>query len=454
MTRCLAAALALALCAALVPGTASAQALVDRCVAQTCKARLTGPELLAEIQKLVDAKRYDDAKPLLAALSAAPQYGFETRFLTGFIAEQTGDYVHAVNIFRDMLTADPGQTRVRLELARTYLAMGRPQSADKQFRLAQQDDELPPDIARAIRSVRDTIRSRRAWSVNVDFGIAPDSNINSATSANTINVLFGNQPIPVTLNQNAKARSGTGITGTIDAGARLPIAKDWSLVADFNASGADYKGVDYDDYSFELAAGPEYRLSSASRLRVQGVGAERLYGGKIASQQIGVKLGFDTNITRSQRIGIQIDARRTDAHFDHNYDGWQIGAYATYERAIAKSLVASGSVYVRRDELRVAPYSDTEIGMMLGVGGELPKGFNVGLSGGISRARYDAPVPLFSLDPRGDWRYNARLAVGNRAIRVWGFSPSVSVSYGRIDSTLPFYASSRTRFRFALARYF
>ena len=72
------------------PGIASAQ-LLDQCVAATCKARLTADQLLGEVQLLVQAKRYDEAKPLLAALSTLPQYKFETRYLKGMVAAATGD---------------------------------------------------------------------------------------------------------------------------------------------------------------------------------------------------------------------------------------------------------------------------------------------------------------------------------------------------------------------------
>ena len=88
------------------------------------------------------------------------------------------------------------------------------------------------------------------------------------------------------------------------------------------------------------------------------------------------------------------------------------------------------------------------------MGRELRWGFNVGLSGSVSRARYEAPIPLFDVSPRQDWRFNAKATVGNRGLRFQGFSPSFSVAFGKIDSSLGYYASDRTRFRFTLARYF
>ena len=66
-----------------------AESILDRCAAETCKARLTSEQLLEEIQELIAAKRYNEVKPLLAAIATVPALRFESRFLTGYVAEQT-----------------------------------------------------------------------------------------------------------------------------------------------------------------------------------------------------------------------------------------------------------------------------------------------------------------------------------------------------------------------------
>jgi hypothetical protein len=437
----------------LAPG-ARAQSLLDRCTAETCKARLTAEQILNELIVLIEAKRFDEARPLLAALEQAPEYRLESRFLSGRIAAVKGDHKTAMAFYRDILADDPSQTRVRLELGREMLAVGHTASADKQFRIAQQSDDLPEDIARTIRSVRDVIRSRRAWRLDIDFGIAPDTNINNATSVDTITVQWGSNQLPITLDENAKARSGLGQTASISGGFRLPVADDASMLVDLDSAGNNYSGTDFDDYQVQVATGAEYRFTPDTSVSLQAIGAQRWYGGDLASRQFGIKSGFQTRLTNKQQLGFQIDARRTDARFDDSYDGWQVSAYATYEHAVAKSLIASAGAFARRDWLKADAYSSTEYGAIAGFGGELPFGISFGLSGTVSRAVFDAPIPLFSPEPREDWRYTARATLGNRKIRVWGFSPQVSASYSRIDSSIPFFANDRLRFRFAVARYF
>jgi hypothetical protein len=364
-----------------------------------------------------------------------------------------GDHARAAEFYKAILADDPSQTRVRLELGREMLALGHTASADKQFQIAQQDDDLPDDVARTIRRVRDVIRSNRAWRLDLDFGIAPDSNINSATAADTISINWGGGTLPLTLDPQAKAHSGIGQTASISAGVRVPVADHVSAIVDVDSAGSNYEGVSYDDYQAQAAAGFEFRMGDAG-ISAQAVGAQRWYGGRVVSRQAGVKTGFQARLSDREQIGIQLDVRRTDALFDTNYDGTQLGAYATYERAVSRTLVASGGGFARRDWLRAPAYSSREFGVIAGFGGELPHGITFGISGTASRATFDAAIPIFSFDPRSDWRFTARATLGNRGWRILGFSPQISASYSRMDSSIAYYANDRLRFRFALARYF
>jgi hypothetical protein len=439
---------------ACLPAPAAAQSLLDQCAAQTCKATLTADQLLGEAQALIAAKRFDEARPMLAALEQAPQLRFETRYLNGVLAAATGDHASAAEHYRAILSDDPGQTRVRLDLAREMLALGQTASADRQFKMAQADRELPPEVARTIRTVRDIIRAQRAWRVDLDFGIAPDTNINNATGAETVDIIWGAGTLPLTLDEQARAQSGTGQTATISAGLRLPLSEKIGMLLDLDTSGTNYAGQTFDDYQVQLGAGPQLRISDSASLSLQGVGARRWYGGTAASNQYGLKLGAQATLGDANRIGLQLDARQTDALFDDAYDGVQVAAYASFEHALSPGIVASAGAFGRRDWLSAKAYSNAEFGAMLGVGGELPAGFNFGVSGTASRAIYDAPMPLFSLDPRKDLRLTARATIGNRKFRFLGFSPQVTLSYGRTNSSITYYSTDRTRLKFSVARYF
>jgi outer membrane protein len=436
------------------PAVADAAASAPHCTDGVCTIKITAPQLLAKAEYLVAQKRYDDAAPLIAALVNAPQYDLERRFLSGFVAVEMGDLNTAIKEFRAILASDPHQTRVRLELARALMLKGKNGSADYHFRLAAQDDTLPADIVATIRTARGVLRSQRKWNFNLDFGVAPDSNINNGTAAQSIDVAFGTQTVPLTLDPSARKKSGTGQTASVAGGVRLTLADKLSLLIDADGQVINYAGTAFDDIGVQAAIGPELRLSDKTSISVQALGAHRWYGGKRATLAGGIKAGVEHTISNKERIGLQFDGRRTDSGFSRLYSGWQFGAYATYERVVSKSMIASASLFARRDSLNDAASSSYEVGANIGIGGELPHGITAGISAGASRAVYDAPVRLFSDDPRHDWRFNARVNVGLRSIRVLGFSPSVTYTFAKNDSSLALYKSDRHRVRFTLARYF
>ena len=424
------------------------------CEAGVCSFRFSAQQLLTIATRMVTDRKYDEAGPLVAALRHAPGMTVPYNFLEGMIALETGNPKAAARRFRYILKDRPGETRVRLELAKALLAQGDMTAADYHLRLAQNDEQLPEEIARAISNARSIIRSKRNWQFGFDFGLAPDTNINSATNAQTVDVNFGPLRFPLSLDEAARARSGTGLTASTFGSLRLPTSERTAIVADLDAVMVNYKGKQADDYSVQLAAGPEWRLGNRTSLSLQGVGLYRWYGGNLAARQFGAKLSLQHDLGPSQRIGLQLDGRHTDSAFGEGYRGWQLGGAATYEQVVAKSAIASISLSARRDFMKLAAFSNSSFGLNLGIGGELPLGVNAGVSGGVSHARYDEPQYFFSSERRKDWRYQARAYLGLRKIRVLGFSPSVEYQYTQVQTNYAIYRSTRHRVQFKLARYF
>lgn len=420
------------------------------CKDGVCKIRMTAPQLLAAAEKAVLAKRYDEARPMLAALEHAPELSMERHFLRGYVAAQTNNLPAAETEFRAVLRDRPDMTRARLELAQVLMREGKEAAADHHYRLVEEDSELPPDIEQTIRQVRGYIRSKKNWTFNVDFGLAPDSNINSATDAATVPI-FGTQ---YPLNPDARRKSGVGQMVGASGSVRLRLKDGLAMVVDANGQFTNQRGSDADDLSALIAAGPELTMKSGARIAVQALGYTHFYGGKVAQQGPGVRFSYQQNLPKGQRVSALVDVRHINSHFSPAYEGTSYAAYVTYERVVRHSLVASGTLFGRRDDLRSDGYSNSELGLNLGIGGELPKGLNAGLSAGISRALFDEPITAFDPDKRKDWRYSARAYLGLRSVRVMGFSPSVTYTYSHTSTNVPLYRVERHRFEFSLARYF
>lgn len=419
-----------------------------------CHVRVTPKQLLSRAESLIHAKQYQAALPLVEALGQVPELQMQQKFLAGYIAIETGDVKGAIKKFRSILDENPGQTRVRLELARAYLMTGKEASADYHFRLAQNDENLPDEIARTIRNTRSILRDQRIWRFSFDFGFAPDTNINGATDAETIDINFGPIKLPLQLDENARERSGVGQTAGFSGGIRLKANDRLALLFDADSKIINYKGEEADDIVVQVAAGPELRIAQFSSISLQAVGLQRWYGGRLATREYGGRLGYQQVLSEGQRLGVELDARRTESKISNAYSGWQLGANATYEHVVGKSLIASASVFARRDLLNANGFSSFNYGINLGIGGELPFGLNAGVAASVSRSTFDAPLLLYSTEKRQDWRGFARAYVGSRKLKFLGFSPSIDYNYSRVDSNYDLYEMSRHRVNFKFARYF
>ena len=148
------------------------------------------------------------------------------------------------------------------------------------------------------------------------------------------------------------------------------------------------------------------------------------------------------------------EARVYRSGYGHPFDGREASAWLSYDAVLDPSLTASASVYARRDALRDRAYASTEVGGAASLAYYLGPDFSGSLSLGVGRAWFDQPIPYLASFARADWRPSAALSLATRHAFLWGFSPSLSYSYGRTVSTLPFYASDRHRLRLGVARTF
>lgn len=412
-----------------------------------CTTKVTSREMVRIIERMVLDGRFQEARPLLTALAADPSVNFERQFLEGYVASQSGDQKTAIRLFRSILQDRPKETRVRLELARALYIDGQPRAADHHFRLAE-DAELPEDVRKTVQSVRRAIQNQKSFYGTFELGIAPDTNVNSATSDRSVE-LFG---LPFTLSDSARQRTGIGQTASLSGGAKLKVAPAWAVGVEVQGFATNYVGVSNDDYIGQVTVGPQW-THGPWRLGIAGTATERWYGGKAATRLYGARLTVDRALDSGSQIGLEASVRRVDNLVTDDYDGVQTALALSYERVVNRSLLMSFGVFGRYEPLAVKALSSTESGVSFGIGGELPWGINAGVSAQGSRVWYADTLDAFGVR-RNDWRLDTRAYAGLRSVRIYGFSPSLEYRYTLVDSTIGLYSFNRHRFEFTLASYF
>ena len=196
----------------------------------------------------------EDAEFLLQGVRPGEGNADDLDFLYGSIAMAREDWQTAIARFRAMLIRDPTLPRVRLDLALAYFRAGEDSSAAYHFRQVLGDEDLPPVVRARTLAFLDTIRRRKTWSVSAAVSLAPDSNINAATSSREVN-LFG---LPAQLSEDARQTSGVGLNATISGGYEARISPDLRFRTSASLSTRTYEQSKFNDRTLTLRAGPRF----------------------------------------------------------------------------------------------------------------------------------------------------------------------------------------------------
>lgn len=433
--------LALALLSALAALPAHGQPLPER---PTLSA-----ETLIEAARAVLAKgRLDDAELLLRGVKPGEGDIDDLDFLWGSIALQRGDWPEAIARFRAMLARNPDLPRVRLDLALAYFQAGEDGNAAYHFRLALGDDSLPPIVRARALAFLDRIRRRKSWSVTGSVALAPDTNVNNATSARQVE-LFGQ---PASLSEEARETSGVGMTANISGGYERRISQDLRLRARAGLRTRTYRESDFNERILSLRAGPRILLDRFD-LRPQLTARQRWLGGNDYSRAYGAELSGHWTVAPAWRLGASLGREWTE-YETFLGDGRTDSLGLDLAHALGKATQVRAETVIHREVLDEDAYSWREVVVGLTVSRELPRGFV--MSGGpVFRLReYGAPLPALGPEARRDRTRGTRITVSNRYISLAGFMPEITIRHERRQSNLALYDYRRTAAEIGLVRSF
>ena len=209
--------MAVILAVAMVSGPAEAQ--------ETPHWELTAERLIEAARVALSKGELDNAEFLLKGVKPGEGNIDGLDFLYGSIALARSNWEVAIARFRAMLARNPELPRVRLDLALAFFQAGQDTSAVYHFRQALGDKDLPPAARARALALLEKIRRRKSWSISAGVALAPDSNINAATSARFVE-LFG---FPAQLSEDARQTSGVGLSADISGGYEARLSPDLRL---------------------------------------------------------------------------------------------------------------------------------------------------------------------------------------------------------------------------------
>ena len=378
------------------------------------------------------------AETVYRALAANPDLELRTeaRFRLGMmLADQMGRPRDAAVEFRKILDEKPEAPRVRLELARMQALMGNLGAAKREFRAAQAGG-LPPEVEKLVRFYANALSAEKPLGASIEVAIAPDSNINRATRADTLSTVIGD----FTLDEDAKSSSGLGLALRGQAYYRPRIDGTTRLLVRIAGRANLYRQSRFDDQQVSLQVGPEYRLG-ADRMSMAGGIAQRWYGGADYSLTYGISGNWQHPL--GSRAQLRVDASLN--HVENRPNPLQSGEDYALSVAIDRAFSSrtGGGVQVSAGRTAAADpgFSDVTLGLNTYLFRELGR---TTLVGNLGYARLEADARLL-LYPRRrvDDRFTASIGATIRSLRIGTLAPFARLGVEHNRSTVGIYHFTR-----------
>ncbi|MGR4863054.1 surface lipoprotein assembly modifier [Caulobacter sp. LARHSG274] len=415
---------------------------------QEASAELTAPQVF----DLADARRasgaIDDAIALYDALSNDPESDVraEARYRKGLMLADAGRYDEAAIAFRALLDEKPGAVAARLELARMLAALGRETDARRELRQAQAAG-IPVEAAPLVEQFAAALRSPQRVGGSFELNLAPDTNINRATQARTLDTIVA----PLTLSDDARAQSGLGVRTAGQVYGRIGISDRLSFVPRLSAVANLYGDERFSDVSASALVGLEWRNAS-DRISASFGQTYRWFAGDPYGQTDVLSVDWVHPLTnRSQLV---VSASAGDATYEQNplQDGGLYDASVSYERALSSRSGVTLTGSATRQAAADRGYATWSGGGAAGAWLEMRWG-TVFTSIGARRTEADERLFLFP-DRRKEWLMTARAGMTFRRIVFAGLSPTVRLNVEDNGSSVGIYDYRRLAMEFGVARAF
>lgn len=425
------------------------------------------------IEQKQPAQAFALLDPLESGAAGIPEFDY----LLGMAALDSGNLPRAVVAFERVLAVKPDFASARLDLARTYVAMGSLDLAKQEFeRLLKQNptDAGRQVIERFLREIADRAGGQqRKLGGHLQFGVGHDNNITNATTNFTqaIQGGFGIPGVDPSGNSVRRKAAFTELQGSINAS--IPLHGSFSWMTDLDARHRQFRSQrDFDIESVDARTGFRFKRDDFA-LRLDGQAQRYRQKGASPPSPDGTRQTSDRN-TRGGRVELQwalsgqslllgtVQYNRfrfiTNPAQDTNQ---QLTSLSLLKEWPAMKLVTVGSVYASRDRA-LRPLNPQSPGIdasrrnegmrvfvqrpvMDAVDAQFSAGYNIRRDDkALARAqtvRFGRDTTL-DLDAGLTWRVAGK----------WSLRPSAS--YTRNTSNIALYRFTKTEYSLVLKRDF
>jgi hypothetical protein len=416
--------------------------------AETRTIKASAGQMLGLAEEMIRRGRNNDAQTILESLTGDPYATVrnEARFRQALLLAASGRVEASAVLLRRILDERPDATAVRLKLATVLQKLGHEDSALRELRALSSSD-LPPNVARFVDRLSASLQATKPLGFQIEFALAPDTNINHATRSDTLGTIFGD----FTLDKGSQARSGVGAALRGFAQARHVLNGTLALVARASGEANLYRHRDFNDIALDLSVGPEWRVGRTRLSAEAGVGRQ-WYGMKPFQRSLRLSASASRPMDSVSQLRVDGSVRWIGNQFNQLQDGRGLSVRARYERALSPDLLVAANAGFDRFEATDDAYSTR------GWNAGLSAYRNVGrmtLSAGVDVGRLRADDRLALLPKaRKDRLTRISFSAVVRRFTFAGFAPVTRLIIERNRSTVEFYDFRRVRTEFGISRAF
>ncbi|WP_324749356.1 surface lipoprotein assembly modifier [Sphingomonas sp. LY54] len=409
---------------------------------------LSAVDLFALADRAREAGRADEALALYDALAqdGDPEIRAEARFRKGMALADAQRYREAALALRALLDEQPRAARVRLELARLLTLIGDEAAARRELRQAQAAG-LPPEVAATVGQFDQVLRSMKIFGGHVEIALAPDSNVNRATQARTLDTIIA----PLTLSDDARARSGVGAHVSGQTYARLALGEKLKLIPRASGVANLYGESHFNDVSASALLGLEWQ-GARDRLTPSIGRTWRWYGGSLHARTDALSLSWIHALGRQAQLIVGGSTSRATYERNDFQNGYIFDIHASYERAMSARTGIGITLSATRQTAQDPGYATAGGGVTLLAWREAGRTTLFG-SVGLRRTEGDAALFLFGVR-RQEWLATARAGATFRNLQVKGFAPFARIGFERNTSSVGIYDYRRVATEVGLTRAF
>ena len=392
----------------------------------TARADIAAPQPGVSVEAVFAAlgeRDFDRARAIALALDAergVPQGATMTRFVDATRAVAVRDCATGEPLARKVVMDEPGFLPAYDLIATCMAVAGRNIDAAKLYRQRARSLDAGPEremlLARA-----NAVAPGAAPRLSVDLELAPSSNVNRATSAETIGAWK--------ISDDSRSKPG------IRAGARTrfeePFISTERLLASASlATGASFDTASkafYPTISTEVSArwiyDPRTIVSTKASLELT------LYDGKRFLVQPEVRVDVSRQLTRDLSVGVGAAVSWLD-FADNGRDGLSAQVAGQVQRRLGANDQVTLSAYVAREQRRLDVYSYSTVGGEVEWEHRFGNGLIAAPAVGGSFRFHDAYATL-TMDKQRDRQVYGRIGLSHERLTFGGFRPEVTYTMTR-----------------------